>query len=352
MAAPNTYWQILTKVVEKMQNDTFFLRQALIGNDSFNSLTDKVMVRNVVTGKTAASIGLRGDPANAVNIGVTLDDVEKTPPQIFETDYVAEQHILQNFDPNTLDVLSAQSDIVRSFGYYYGRKLTGMRLRYDRAVEKMIGQIASSGKIAVDDDKRSFEIDFNTKKLNYTLNTSADPLSDIGEMCQKYGDENGVFPNVIMTTQAIANKILAHAKVEKWINKNTFSFGQLASRFQNPSIRFMGSFSEFAIPDIYVYTGDYKDASGTAHKYIDDGKLIITNTDYWSLGHAAMVDYDVAGQTSVVPNESNNGLFVGDFLVKEKISDDGTKKMLYFRSYPLPMVDHGDYVHTATVTVE
>lgn len=342
MAAATLTWQLLTKVFENRKVEPFFLTKVLGANKTY-SPTTKVTIRNVTHGGGMADIGLRGDPANRINANVTITEEDKTPPQIYEVDSVATGHLTNNYDPNTMATLEASSDIMRSFNYLYGKKADEMILRYRRRLEWMFSQIGFTGKITVDTAKRNFEHDYNIDTAaDYALNSTADPLADIGALCEAYAATNGVFPNLIVTTPAVAKAILGHSKTEKWINKNTYSFGNLQSQFNDPMTRFMGSFREFGIPEIYAYAGSYADSTGTAQTYVPSGKMMITNTQAWNLAFAAQVDYDV---------RDNGEPIMGEFVAKEKIASDGKSKDLMLTSYPLPIIESGNAVKIVDVTV-
>jgi hypothetical protein len=340
MGAATLTWQLLTKVFENRKVEPFFLTKAL-GANKIYSPTTKVTVRTVTHGGGKAAIGLRGDPATRINAGITVTEVDRTPPQIYEMDNVADAHLTTNYDPNTMQMLEGNSDILRSMNYIYGKKADEMMLRYRRALEWMMREVGFTGKVT--DDDRGIEIDFEIDDAaDYTLNSTADPLSDLGAICEAYATTNGIFPDLIVTTPAIAKAILAHSKVEKWINKNTYSFGNLQSQFNDPMTRFMGSFKEFGIPEIYAYVGSYADSTGAAQTFVPSGKLMVTNRSKWSVGYAAQVDYDI---------NADGAPIMGEFLAKEKIAADGKSKDLMLSSFPLPMIESGDAVKVLDVTI-
>ena len=257
-------------------------------------------------------------------------------------DNVAAGHLTNNYDPNTMATLEASSDIMRSFNYLYGKKADELILRYRRRLEWMFAQIGFTGKITVSNGTRAFEHDFEVDTAaDYTLDSSANPLEDLGTVCEAYASANGVFPDVIITTPTIAKAILGHTKTEKWINKNTYSFGNLQSQFNDAMTRFMGSFREFGVPEIYAYAGSYVD-SGSASSYVPSGKLMVTNSSRWGLAYAAQVDYDI---------RDNGEPIMGEFVAKEKIASDGKSKDLMLSSYPLPMIESSDAVKILDVTI-
>ena len=335
-------WQLLTKVFETRKSEPFFLSKVLGAMKNF-SPTDKVTIRSVTHGGGMADIGLRGDPANHINSNVTITETDREPPQIYEVDSVATGHLSYNYDPATMAILDKSSAVMRSFNYLYGKKADEMILRYHRRLEWMFSQILFTGEIAVSTDKRSFTHDFEVATpANYTLDSSADPLQDIGAVCEAYAIANGVYPNLIVTTSAIARAILGHSKTEKWISKNTFNFGNLKSQFKDPTTRFMGAFGEFAIPEIYAYSGSYANNAGTAVGYVPSGQLAVTNTTMWETAFAAQVDYDLDPSGTPIP---------GEIVVKEKVASDGKSKDLMLTSYPLPIIENGDAVKILNITV-
>jgi len=340
---PDMSYNFITKIFENRKLEPFFMTKAL-GANRIYSPTTKVNIRTIKHGGGMAGIGLRGDPANVIDAGVTLSEVEKTPPQIFEKDSVADEHLTTDYDPRSLANLESSSDVVRSFEYLYGKKADELKLRYFRRLEWMFSQLAFTGEISVSTTERAFTHSFDVDSpAGFDISSSTtDVLDGLGDVCANYAKTNGVFPNLIVTTPDVAKAILKHKTVEKWIQKNTFNMGGMTSNYTDPMTRFIGSFREFGVPEIYAYAGNYANSSGTATNYVPSGKLLITNTQFWNLSFAAQVDYDI--------NENGNPV-MGEFLSKIKISPEGKSKDLLFSSYPLPIVMSGDAVKILNVTV-
>jgi len=214
----------------------------------------------------------------------------------------------------------------------------------------MFGQLLLTGKISFTTTERTFEQDYRISTTGtLAVNSSTDPLELIGAECETFAQTLGMWPNVILMTPYLARGIMNHSKTEKYISKNNYNFGLLKPRFNSPSVRFIGEFQEFGIPEIYVYSGTYANDSNVATKYIPEssstsGKMILLNTSQFALGYGAVVDFELKPDGSPI---------MTDVIVKEKIPEasEGHTKTISLLSYPLPILYNANACKVFTSTI-
>ena len=345
-----TWSTLLINVFNQLKEEPFFLKAALGASQVFSPATT-LKWRMIHTAGKMAQMGLRGDPSKQLDIKATAEDITFTPPQIFERDYIESTEALtSSFDLTQLANLTAGSDISKAFMYLYGIKLQGLKERWARRIEYMYAQLLLTGAVTFTTAERTFTQDYATSHAGtLALTSTTDPLADIGEDCEAFAQAYGQWPNMILLTPALARSILAHDHVEKYISKNTYQFGLLKPRFVSPSVRFMGSFQEFGIPDMYVYAGTYVSDAGVVTNYIPEtsdtsGKMILLNTDAFALGFGAVIDFEL--RPDGTPLQS-------DVIIKERIPEEseGHTKTLSLLSYPLPILWNSSGVQTFTTTI-
>lgn len=345
-----TWTTLLTKVFQQMRDEPFFLTQ-MLGSSKIFSPTTTIKWRMITTSGKMSSIGLRDDPARNIDYKNTAEDITVTPPQIFERDSIESTEALtSSFNLNELANLNDASDITRSFAYSYGVKLQGLRDRLKRRIEYMFAQLLLTGKISFTTTERTFEKDYSISTTGtLTVSSSTDPLELIGAECETFAQTLGMWPDVILMTPYLARGIMNHSKTEKYISKNNYNFGLLKPRFNSPSVRFIGEFQEFGIPEIYVYSGTYANDSNVATKYIPEssktsGKMILLNTSQFALGYGAVVDFELKPDGSPI---------MTDVIVKEKIPEasEGHTKTISLLSYPLPILYNANACKVFTSTI-
>jgi hypothetical protein len=214
----------------------------------------------------------------------------------------------------------------------------------------MFGQLLLTGKISFTTTERTFEKDYSISTTGtLAVNSSTDPLALIGAECESFAQTLGMWPDVILMTPYLARGILIHTKTEKYISKNNYNFGLLKPRFASPSVRYIGEFQEFGIPEIYVYSGTYANDSNVATNYIPEssstsGKMILLNTSQFALGYGAVVDFELKPDGSPI---------MTDVIVKEKIPEasEGHTKTISLLSYPLPILYNANACKVFTSTI-
>jgi len=348
MAFENTFtapWQFLTKYVEGIKDEPFFLKTAL-GKNKIMSPSTSINWRLVTKGNGIASMGYRDDPASNVDLGVTSTEITVTPPQIFEKDYIeSATPLTQNFDPRQLANLDTSSDIYNSLQYIYSAKLEGLKARINRRIEWMFAELLKAGKYTYTSTTRTVSQDYGADDaISYALNSSMHPLDTLETYAQNYADDVGVFPNLVIASNNVAAALMQHADVKTYIDANTYKFGSLQPAYKSPTVKYIGKFDEFAIPEIYVYNASYTNSAGTSTKYIGDDYLIMTNTMFWNMGYAGVIDYEI---------EPSGRPLMFDMLVKERIPEEneGHIKTISALSYPLPMLLNAKAVKVLDVTV-
>ena len=349
MAFDNTFtapWQFLTKYIEQLKDEPFFLK-GVLGKQKIMSPTTSVKWRLISKGNELAGMGYRDDPAKSVDLGVTSTEYTATPPQIFEKDYIeSSTPLLQSFDPRQLANLDTASDIYSSLQYIYGAKLQGLKDRVNRRIEWMFAELLKSGSFSYNDGVRAISQDYSIGDATaMTISSSTNPLDLMEGYAGTFAQNLGVFPNLCIMSANVARAFIDHSKVEKFISKNTFQFGNLKPSYASPSVKFLGAFPEFAIPEIYVYAGNYTNSSGVVTNYIGDDYLILTNTNYWNLAYGAVIDYEI---------EPSGRPIMSEILVKERIPEEneGHIKTVSALSFPLPVLLHTSAVSVYDVTIE
>ena len=344
-AVYNPLWQFLTKYIELLKDEPFFLKN-VFGSQKLMSPATEIRWRTIAKGGKMADLGARGDPAKAVNLGVSVVPYVVEPPQIFERDEInSTTPLLQSFDPRSLANLETSSDIMRSIQYLYGVKLQGLKDRIARRIDWMFAELLTDGTFTATDGVRSITQSYDVSDaVGFALNSGTDPLDLLGQAVEAYAEQAGKFPNICIMSANVARSFLSHAAVAKWITKNTYAYGQLTSTYKSPTIRFLGRFDEFAIPEIYVYRGTYNNSEGAATKYIEDNHIILTDTAAWNLGYGALIDYEIDPTGAPIMNE---------ITIKEKIPEasEGHTKTVSAITYPLPILLDSNALYRLTVTI-
>jgi len=340
-------WKVLTKVYNEIQTEDLFLQKTLVPPSNVQKLlTEFVTYRIVRQPMSVASLGLPGDPPKQVNISVKVEEVTHRVLQIFEEDQVNVGQLAYDWRLDILNqgVLDSANDIAASLAALYTPKLTELKNRLKRRLELMFAQVLSTGKISYNDGVRNIEIDYGIPAAgNISFASNAHVLSDLKEAVDDFTRNFGMMPNIIIFSPDIVDAFLNNQQVEKFINRNTFGWGNIKPARVSGTTFYLGSFPEFGIPDIYVYQGYYIDpTTGNKMPYLPDSRVIMTHTSIWNLAYGAIFDFEL---------EPSGRPIVTDVLVKESVVNRGTAKVITVLSKPLVYITNSYGIKVLEVTV-
>lgn len=324
-------WKVLTDVYKKLPGEEdFFLTKALL-NDRRNLPTDTVTFRILKYPASVASLSLPGDPPRPVSVKLEAEEVSHKTLQIFEEDRIDANQAAYDWRLDALNqgILNSAGDIVDSLRALYEPKLKELKNRVSRRIELMAAQVLTAGEISYTDDYRTITVNYGVTSAQ-SMSFGDTALDVIKTAVRDFADNYGGYPDMIIMSADVADAFLANAQVEKFINRNTFGWGNLSPK-RTGNVIYLGNFPEFEIPDIYVYNGWYHDGT-QKQKYIPDGTLVMTSKEIWHLVFGSIVDFEI---------DPSGRPIITDLIVKENIVDRGTAKSISVLTKPLV------YIHNA-----
>lgn len=338
-------WKVLTKVYREVPVEDLFLKKTLIPPTNVEKLlTETVTYRIVKEPMSVATMGLPGDPPKQVNIAQKVVEESRNVLQIFEEDMVTTSQLLYDWRMEQLDqgLLNSENDIVQSLHAIYTPKLAEMKKRVERRIELMCAQVLSTGQINYNDGTRTITVDYGIPSAGTIDFTTGEALSEIRDAVETFANDFGMLPNILVMSSDVAKAFLEDPQVEKYINRTTFGWGNLNPRRVSATVHSLGSFPEFMISEIYVYTGYYFDENSQKQSYLPSGKIFMTHTDIWHLAYGAIFDFEV---------NPNGAPIVTDVLVKETVANRGTAKVITVLSKPLVYITNSYGVRVFDVTM-
>jgi len=205
-----------------------------------------------------------------------------------------------NVRPPLIDenfVVTAQDLKVRGFGQsgennpnggqkfqtIVNRNITRLKDRKQRAYNKQIASLITSGKITISekDDKgnvlASRDIDFKMPTTHiYTVGTAwndagADIFGDIEDAIELVTKDSGVTPDYAICGKTTIADMLGNAKVKELIDNRRIEFGQFSKENKGNGLVYWGSFLGL---DIYTFV----DFDENGNPYIPESSFILGST--------------------------------------------------------------------------
>lgn len=340
MATP---WKLLTEYVKQIKPENLFLYKTLGKVKKFSPIS-QLVIRTSGTPMSVAKLRKAGSDALAVNTLGTYTEFSVNVPEIFEYDFIDETYASEMLMPDETDPTVTPEKIARQLREIYGEKATELRKRIDRAIEKKFAELLE-GTITLDDESGSTVLSYSIPSeadFDWSDVSIASPLDDLEKMADDFAYNYGVRPKLVLMSDDVAKRFIRTAQVEKYINKNTFGWGSIEPKEIADNVKYIGRFTEFGVPDIYVYTGSYIDENGSVQKYIPNGKVYMVNPDGFRLGYGAIIDFDI--------NKDGKPI-MAELIAKEKIINDGSARAIFVRTKPIPYLNNSNAVIKANVTL-
>ena len=215
----------------------------------------------------------------------------------------------------------------------------------ERRTEVMVHEILTTvGDVTFTGEGESITVNYGMQashKVALTLTdkwsdtTNSDPIADLVTWSQRVSDDGGIAPNRCIMSAEAAKLYKAHPKVQAILDNRRIFQGEI--RFQDlpDSLQYIGREEESGL-DLFKYTGQYTNDSGTVTKVMTANELII--------GYEGVQTEIAYGAIEDLAAPVRAKWF---FKAKEEFDPSGHQ--LLGQSSPLPMVYNADNFLSAIV---
>ncbi|MEM4501180.1 MAG: major capsid protein [Thermofilaceae archaeon] len=326
-------WRVLTEVYTKTAAEDLFLQKTLLPPTKKILLpTDTVTFRKVKAPMSVASLSVPGDPPKRINTMYSYEEVTYKVLQIFEEDQIDVTQAAYDWRLTSIDagILNSASDVAKSLQALYEPKLAELKNRINRRIELMLAQILTTGQISYDDGLRTIVRDYGPILRETVRYEQGKFLFALKEVVEKFRESYGGLPDMMIVSPDVYDKFINDPQVEKFINKNTFGWGNINPKIVSANTVYLGAFPEFEIPDMYVYQGFFIDhVTKEKVRYIPDNTIILVAKDVFRIAYGAIIDFEINPDGRPIMQE---------VLVKETIENRGTTKVISVLTRPLPYI--------------
>ena len=213
----------------------------------------------------------------------------------------------------------------------------------DRRKEWIIAQTLFSGKYTaeVHTDKDDFyeeEFDYGhtlstniAKKWTVENAETSKPLDDLQEMAEKIATGCGKYPTIVIMGAEALKGFLASKQVSDYFDKWNFNFGSIQPSLKSTQVQYIGRLFRPNV-EIYTYAETYLDDAGELHKFVPDNKVLVANTEIFSMKYAAVTQME-------------NGEFVsymGELVPKYDAVDRENAAWITVTAKPVPVAFDAD----------
>jgi len=214
-----------------------------------------------------------------------------------------------------------------------------------RREEWMCAQALFAGKISVEGEGVSYEIDFSVPSDSligdalWNAETS-NPLDTLRLFFGEVVKGAGVNPDVCILAPDVVPYFLNHAKVQNLLDKRLINTGQIDPKQLPNGATYLGHVNELGL-DVYSYLEWYVDNTGTQQPMVPEKKVLLGSTRAQTvMNYGAVITKDESGQMVT---------YMADRVPRSWVDDDPVVRWVQLQSRPLPVPTQVDAFYVIEV---
>lgn len=203
-----------------------------------------------------------------------------------------------------------------------------------RKEEILCSKLKQDGKIIIDGDAINGVVEYGFTNIEETA--SADKWAsgyDILGKLEATSDkllQDGINPDMLILGKKAADALLANTKIAKLLDNRRINFGEIVPGGLANGVQYLGKLIAAGVYlDLYLYRDFYKDDDGQVKPYIDDGTVIMQNSQE--------KNYMLYGAVNYIGDDDEFVTSMNDYVPYTITSKDPPVKKLIVASRPLPM---------------